>query len=422
MTKRVLLITMGETPQIVTETVYALLKKDRPWVPDRIILATTGSGKAIFENGLSVKRNGEPLDPPLPPLVGKNGQLEKLYIALGLIDMICDVEIVAPEGLDRAPLFDVRSKAEVDAFAEKVMGYVREVTREPDAELHLSIAGGRKTMGGIATQILSIFGRPQDSLSHCLVEPQSLEWDSTFWWPGSNPEIDTKDAEILLHESPYVRIRASISKTEALNNDRLSFAQIVEKANNGLSADKIEFDFDARVIRIGNQTVIPHTQLKISSALAVVLVATKLGWGIRKDDSKYSYRYLVRDTEEDFERILVVCYALLSNYQEWIETFYSKSKTIGDFNPGLEAFIDSLKEETVGIEGRKAKAMNGTSFNSGISSCRTWLNGELGPELSTRALLGSKLGIGTAFTADQISIILPPGLTLNIFDKDLCKP
>jgi CRISPR-associated protein (TIGR02584 family) len=418
MTKRVLLITMGETPQIVTETVYALLTQNPPWIPYRIILATTGSGKEIFENGLTIDRDGDPLIPVLLPLIGEKGQLARLYRYLGQIANLCALEIEPVRGKDGNPLHDVRTEAEVNAFAETVMTIVRNITNDPDSELHLSIAGGRKTMGGIATQVLSIFGRRQDKLSHCLVEPKNLEWDRTFWWPGSNPEIDTNGAQILLHESPYVRIRASISETEALNNDRLTFAQIVEKANNGLSADKIEIDFSTKMIRIGNAAFPPHTQRKASSVLALILVAKKLGWSARKGKSKYPKQYYVRETKEDFERILLVCYGFLSDYKEAIADS-EKGGKFGSYNPGFEAFLDDLKEATIGLEDRKAQAMDGDSFYVGSSLCRTWLLEKLGPTLSRKVLFGAKDGIGTAYTADQISIILPPGFTMDVFDRTL---
>ena len=57
------------------------------------------------------------------------------------------------------------------AVADFITEQVRQITADPAASLHVSIAGGRKTMGFYAGYALSLFGRAQDQLSHVLVSP-----------------------------------------------------------------------------------------------------------------------------------------------------------------------------------------------------------------------------------------------------------
>ena len=54
------------------------------------------------------------------------------------------------------------------------------------ASLHVSIAGGRKTMGFYVGYALSLFARDQDRLSHVLVPP-SLESRQDFFYPPPPP-------------------------------------------------------------------------------------------------------------------------------------------------------------------------------------------------------------------------------------------
>ena len=85
MPRRILLITAGETPQLVTETVYALLKREpQPWIPDEILIATTARGAEVFEHGREGKL-------PLPPLLSSKGRLKQLYADLRLPDAHVEV-------------------------------------------------------------------------------------------------------------------------------------------------------------------------------------------------------------------------------------------------------------------------------------------------------------------------------------------
>ena len=173
---RVLVITVGETPQVVTETVYALIKANEPWFPDRIVLATTRRGQDIFSHGLEARG--------LQPLTGPSGKLKAMYDHLGLSDRHVEPEILPASRASGAALEDVRSGAEVSAFANSLLKIVREVTNELGSELHVSLAGGRKTMSYLAGAVLSVYGRPCDVLSHVLIEPPKFEGATDFWWPG----------------------------------------------------------------------------------------------------------------------------------------------------------------------------------------------------------------------------------------------
>ncbi len=73
---------------------------------------------------------------------------------------------------DGQPLPDIRNRAENDRAADQIVDLLRNLTSDPDAALHVFIAGGRKTMGYYLGYALSLFGRPQDRLSHVLSLPR----------------------------------------------------------------------------------------------------------------------------------------------------------------------------------------------------------------------------------------------------------
>ena len=48
----ILLAVTGLSPQVVTETVWALAHEDPPWIPDAVQLLTTCAGRLAAEAGL----------------------------------------------------------------------------------------------------------------------------------------------------------------------------------------------------------------------------------------------------------------------------------------------------------------------------------------------------------------------------------
>ncbi|MCX7088679.1 MAG: CRISPR-associated ring nuclease Csm6 [Methylococcales bacterium] len=95
---------------------------------------------------------------------------------------------------------------------------VSKLTQNTDAAIHVSIAGGRKTMGYYLGYALSLFGRTQDRLSHVLVS-DGYEGHPDFYYPSKksrviytrdNRPLDTQAAKIALAEIPFVRLRNDI--------------------------------------------------------------------------------------------------------------------------------------------------------------------------------------------------------------------
>ena len=94
---------------------------------------------------------------------------------------------------------------------------MRELTQDDGSALHVSIAGGRKTMGFYLGYALSLYGRAQDRLSHVLVSapyeshPQffypTIRSQVIYTPPPHNRPYDTRAAEVTLAAIPFVRLR-----------------------------------------------------------------------------------------------------------------------------------------------------------------------------------------------------------------------
>jgi CRISPR-associated protein NE0113 (Cas_NE0113) len=109
-----------------------------------------------------------------------------------------DIRIIA--GPDGKPLDDILDERDNAAVADFITEEVRALTADPNASLHVSIAGGRKTMGLYVGYALSLFGREQDRLSHVL--SPSLEAQPHVFYPAPH-----QDAPVYLGDIPSVRLR-----------------------------------------------------------------------------------------------------------------------------------------------------------------------------------------------------------------------
>lgn len=220
--RRILLLVSGMSPQIVTETLFALSQAQPAFLPTEIHLISTiiGAEQARL-NLLS--------GPKHFACLCQDYGLDANTFSAERISVIQD-----STGRELA---DIRTPAENEATANFITNKVRELTTDAEAALHISIAGGRKTMGYYTGYALSLFGRPQDRLSHVLVS-EGYEGLNDFYYPTPHSRtihdrngkaLDTAKAQISLAEIPFVRLRNGLPKS--LLNGAHSFGQTVELAN-----------------------------------------------------------------------------------------------------------------------------------------------------------------------------------------------
>lgn len=259
-----LLATTGASPQVVTETLYALHYDNGQW-PDEIFLITTSFGKdkavaGLIEQG-HLQRLCTQLQRPLP--------------AFGV-----DHILVVP-GADGEPVDDARSLADHEALANFIMSEVRNRTIASEGSLHASLAGGRKTMTFYIGYAMSLFGRAQDSLSHVLVS-EGYEGVGDFWFPTSDPahrdirtpqgqKLDASVAQVTLASIPFVRHRRNLPKILLQNNQAVDFAQLVRLINLGERPASLQLtvDLPQRILRLEDR----ESALKLEFAPTLIDLA-----------------------------------------------------------------------------------------------------------------------------------------------------
>ncbi|MGK0234710.1 MAG: CRISPR-associated protein (TIGR02584 family) [Psychroserpens sp.] len=202
--KQILLALVGRSPQVITESIYAF-KKQKGITIDQLKVVTTSYAKESTWQCLSAN--------------GDNGQSVMASLAkdIGIPEIVFEQnDVLVPNDVNGIAISDVQTADEMEAVAQFLLSFVKELTSDEEVCVHASLAGGRKTMTFYLSYAMSIYGRPQDSLSHVFV---SFPYESSdFYYPTPYSKTiftregsrDAKDAEVNLASIPYVQLRPSL--------------------------------------------------------------------------------------------------------------------------------------------------------------------------------------------------------------------
>jgi CRISPR-associated protein (TIGR02584 family) len=259
--RRVLLVITGMSPQVLTETLYALSQgQAADNVPNEIHVITTAKGRRS-----------------LADMLGGNDQvLIDMASQLGLPPFVLPPEhIHVLADANGRLLDDIATPEQNISYANLVTGLLREFTSDPDSRIHVSIAGGRKTMGFLLGYAFTLFARPQDQLSHVLVSP-AFENLPGFLYPTSAPKwlatrdgstVNAQDAVINLVEIPFVGMRMGLPK--ALLSGDSTYERVVAAARQSLERPRLLLDVKNRRIAAGDVALkLPPLQMAIYALLA----------------------------------------------------------------------------------------------------------------------------------------------------------
>jgi CRISPR-associated protein Csx14 len=204
--REIFVFVAGATPQIITETIYALAHKNPPIYPDEICIITTTVGKRLIEETLLRK-----------DILGK--MVEELELPEITLDESSFVVVKNEDDL----IDDIRNGLENETLGNIMTEIIKEKAEDFRVRLHCSLAGGRKTMGFYLGAALQLFGRPWDKLYHVLVTPEFESNPAFYYKPKKDVFIDvrtpdgevrklsTEKAEIILADLPFIRLRNKLS-------------------------------------------------------------------------------------------------------------------------------------------------------------------------------------------------------------------
>ncbi len=207
--KTILLAVCGLTPQVITETLYALHQRGTP--VDAIRILTTRPGKDACLTGLFGAGDGH-FHRYLREYAPENKRID-----------FAPRHVRSVAGPSGAPIDDIAGSDDNEAFLKACLEAAFEHTASEDNRVLFSIAGGRKTMGACLSLAAQFYGRPQDRMYHVLVSPE-FESNRNFYYPPAKPRrIELRDAmgqpcykstryaRVTLAPLPFISVRDRIS-------------------------------------------------------------------------------------------------------------------------------------------------------------------------------------------------------------------
>jgi len=207
--KTVLLAVCGLSPQIITETLYALYQSNRH--VNAIHIITTRDGKEKIFSEL---------------FAGKSGHYYRYLEEYGIDPATIDfghrnIHVITDDHGIEIP--DIINESHNEQLLKKCMELTFHFTKDPETAVFFSVAGGRKTMSSCLTLAAQMYGRPQDRLYHVLVSPE-FENNRDFFYPPKKSQTielrdnqgqpffkETKFAQVNLIHIPFVSVRDNLS-------------------------------------------------------------------------------------------------------------------------------------------------------------------------------------------------------------------
>ena len=246
--RRTLLAVTGMSPQTVTETLFALVT-DRGFIPTDIRIITTENGRNRLVRDLLDAHDGQ-----FHAFCREYDLQGKIHFDPSCVDVICDG--------NGTPLPDIRTPQENNDAADNIVRIVQALCQDAMRVLHVSIAGGRKSMGFFLGYALSLFARPQDQASHVLVS-EPYESNRDFFYPSrtsrvlvrpDGSKLDAADAKVMLADIPIVRLRSGLPNELLVGRTSYSTAVAIAQAEIAPPV-QMSFDLKNRCLILGGQSV-----------------------------------------------------------------------------------------------------------------------------------------------------------------------
>ncbi len=269
MKRNILLCVAGATPQIITETLWALKEKGERVDEIRVITTTTGRDKCIKLLLDETEGKFHCFLRDFPEVGEIKFDEHKFYV---LNNKMTGLPSEFDWEEDR--LQDILDDKDNSKAANQICEIVRQITENEDVQIHASVAGGRKTMSLYLMTAMQLFGRKDDEMSHVLVSPE-VESNPFFFYKTPKPEeifvkdfqsgelkplkksdgsqYTTDDAEIYSANIPFIRLRGIGSAI--LNQSVDNYAEIVRLAQENLESLSLRIDLKNGLVKIGRKIV-----------------------------------------------------------------------------------------------------------------------------------------------------------------------
>jgi len=210
--KTTLLAVVGLSPQVITETLYAMHQNNKQIHCIHVI--TTRDGRDKINSEL---------------LAGKKGHYYQYLEDYGYYSD--DIEfgynyVHTAQNEYGEELTDIITESDNEFLLQTCMNLTFCLTSNPNHRVYFSVAGGRKTMSACLTLAAQLYARPQDRMYHVIISPE-FESNRQFYYPpvqstcltlydknGQPFYKESKYAKIYLINIPFISVRDRLTQNE----------------------------------------------------------------------------------------------------------------------------------------------------------------------------------------------------------------
>ena len=338
-----LLIATGQSPQVVTETVFELHRAE-DLQPGAVHVVTTRVGQAYGRAQLLGERQANPARGT--PIEGVGARWPQFCEdVLGRdpengeasVELTFHVPEVGTEGLE-----DIHHQGDDTRFANLCYALVEKLTREDQLPLIGSIAGGRKTMSAHLMTALTVYGRPDDRLTHVLLSDPSLEGDPSFFYPEQG---DPRYGRLLnLVDIRFPRLRTLLEEDliDGLPDDRQDLEAILNALDPHVASARTVTQVKARLRDGGAQLFFDSEDETLDTCtLTPKQAATLLAFAEQRADEEapvpstaLTYKADTAPVGRQRHAVQFLCSRGEDGLDAWDDTA-SVSKDISDLNDAL---------------------------------------------------------------------------------------
>lgn len=394
--RRILLIALGTTPHLLTFTLAALYKESPEAMPTEIRIVTTELGAEMARRSF----------------FGEGNILDAFWRDYGLSPAaFTEADIHAISSADGEPIADIRTLDDSNRAADLIVKLVRECCEDPDASLHVSIVGGRKSMGMLMGSALTFYGRDRDRISHTLSENETAPDRRPYPSPeelAANPDV------VILADLPFLRLRQILPAM--MLSKEYSFSEIVRNSQQAIEyMPRVRLTHDGSRWRLYADGVPVHLEPKLLGLYAWLLLRTKLG-----RETPVSYGML---PSEVFLHLRLQFVRVLGLILTETRRGTASRSHLGVEEHVLEQAVRSLQTE--GIESDAER-----SFSKNVSELRSKCNDKIRAELADQIpdVTGRRFNSYLVESNGQKDAtayglqISPENIELPQILLDLCKP
>lgn len=205
--RQILVAGMGTSPAVLTNAVWALAHQREPVVPDEIVVFITKNGKTLLKKELF----GDGVWVDMLKCLAREGVNVEGKLMFG------ETSIRSIPDAKGNEIDDLRTGEDNLRAADFMLSQLRQYTEDSGTELHVSIAGGRKTMSALLFSCMTLLGRENDKVYHVLL-PSEFEGgtEPVFYFPKRAAKYKSRftgktypgaKMQGELFEVPFVRMR-----------------------------------------------------------------------------------------------------------------------------------------------------------------------------------------------------------------------